>query len=457
MTTEEKTKPQQDYLDSIASFVAEREYGNLPESVRQHAKYVWMDTVGVILAGSLEPQNAALAGRLSDDRGAATILRTGFPHSDPRNAAMANGTAGTFLELDEGHRPTGHPSIYIVPPVLALGESTGATGKQLIEALVLAYEVTSRLAWATRLIQGVHVHGCLGVVGAAVGAAKLLGYPASRIREAINVASCLNGATPLVAAFDGALVRNAYAGFSGHMGIIIADLVESGFTGPADGLSETYTRIIADNFEPRLLVAGLGDDYQITTNYFKMHAACRHLHAPLDALEQALNGRALRPQEVKQVTAFGNAKMAECRRPDPNNALAAKFSVPFGIATGIARNSTGIDAFRQEAVDDPVTRDLAERVVVEVDDGFNRRWPQEQASRVEILLNSGETLVGQVDNPRSAEPNPAGYAELKAKFSSLTSTVFPNGNDIRALDLFMRLEEIPRAGDLTAALRELAG
>ena len=456
MAIQQSTTLKQDYLDTVASFVADTGYADLPEKVRQHAKYMWMDTIGVILAGSLEPQNSALAGRLSVGGGPATILRPGFPRCDAMNAALANGTAGTFLELDEGHRPTGHPAVYIVPPVLALGEVTGATGKQLIESLVLGYEVTARLSWATRFIDGLHIHGCLGVVGAAVGAARVLGYQAPAIREAINVASYLNGATPSQAVVEGALVRNVYAGFSGHMGVLIADLVEAGFTGPRDGLKETYTKLIANSFEPREMVDNLGGEYQITTNYFKLHAACRHLHAPIDALEQALGGRSLRPEEVRRVTVVGTRHTARYGRPDPSNSLSAKFSVPFAIATRIVRNSTGMDAFQQEAVDNPATQALAKKVHVEEDVDFSRRLPHEHPARVEVLLTSGERLVGQVDSPRGDPTSPVSYEEVVDKFSSLTSSIFPDGNDSQAVDLFMSLEDMPRAGELTAALRELA-
>ena len=445
-----------DYLDTIANFVAGTGYDDLPEEVRRHAKYVWLDTVGVIMAGSLEPQPSALAQRLANVEGPATVLRPGFPLCGAREAALINGTAGTFLELDEGHRPSGHPAIYIIPPVLALGEATGASGRQLIEALVLAYEVSARMCRAIRLIPGIHVHGSLGVVGAAVGAARLLGYDAPRIREAINLASCLNVATPSLAAFEGALVRNVYAGFSGHMGLLITDLLESGFTGLLDGPSETYTKLLAHSFNPQFLVDNLGDEYQITTNYFKTHAACRHLHAPIDALDQALGGRVLRPEEVKLVKVVANAHVVTFDRTDPINPLAAKFSLPFSIATRIVRDEAGGEAFNQEAVDNPATRSLAKRIELAEEQSFSQRWPQDHPSRVEVVLTSGESLVGQVDRPLGDQPFPMAYQDLKRKFSGLTSAIFPGGADAHAMDLFLDLEAIPKAGGLTSGLRALS-
>ena len=445
-----------DYLDTLAGFVAGTRYADLSEEVRSHAKYVWMDTAGVILAGSLEPEASALAQRLADDRGSATILRRRFPSSDVKKAALVNGTAGTFLELDEGHHPSGHPAIYIVPAVLALGEKTGASGKQLIEALVVAYEVTARLSYAAPLVKGLQPHGCLGVMGAAVGTARLLGYGASQVREAINIASYLNIATPGLATFEGAQVRDVYAGLSGHTGLLVADLVESGFTGPYDGLSETYTKLIANSFDPERMVSDLGDEYQICANYFKLHAAGRYLHAPLDALEAALRGRTLRPEQVERVKVVGSLTLVMCDEAAPVNSLASKSSLPFGIATRIVSGGSGRDAFQQQALDDPVTKALARRVEMEEDADFSRVWPEKRPARVEVLLTSGETLVGEVDGPRGDRPCDISYEEIKDKFLGLTSATFPGGNNTRAMDLFMRLEETPGAGDLTAALRELS-
>ena len=454
MAIDQKTTTYQDYLDKVSSFIAGTGYDDLPEAVRQHARHVWMDTMGVIMGGSLESENAALAERLRDDRGSSTILRRGFPRADARNAALANGTSGTFLELDEGHWPTGHPAIYIVPAVLALGEKIGATGKQLIESLVLAYEISARIAACSKFVKGIHIHGNLGVIGATIGTARLLGYDASRTREAINVASCLNGATPLLACIEGALVRNVYTGFSGQMGVLVPDLVESGFTGLRDGLGETYTKFISSSFDREAMAADLGQDFLITSNYFKLHAACRHLHPPIDAVEQALVGRSVRPNEVEEIKVLGNAHAFQYNRTDPNNHLAAKFSVPFAVATRISHNSGGREAFQQDAVDDPETRALSAKVKVVEDDEFNRRYP-ERPSRVEIVLRSGETLVGEVDNPRGDSDNPIPYGEVKEKFTSLTSDFFRGGSATQAIDLFMSLEDTT-AGNLTGRLRELA-
>ena len=254
----------------------------------------------------------------------------------------------------------------------------------------------------------------------------------------------------------GSTVRNIYAGLSGHIGLLVADLVESGFTGPYDGLSETYTKIIASSFDPDRMVSGLGDDYQICTNYFKLHAAGRYLHPPLDALEAALGGRTLHPGEVQRVKVVGSSTLAMCDEADPANSLASKSSVPFGIATRIVSGGSGAEAFQQRAVDDPLTKALAHRVVMEEDAAFSRVWPEVRPARVEVLLSSGETLVGEVDGPRGDRPGEISYEEIEDKFLRLTSAVFPDGNVAKAMDLFMRLEETPKAGDLTAALRELA-
>ncbi|MBI2872244.1 MAG: MmgE/PrpD family protein [Chloroflexi bacterium] len=448
----------QDYLDTLCRFLAETRYEDLPAEVRQRASAVFMDTVGVIIAGSLEPEATALSQRLAgDNAGPSTVLRPGFPQAQPQAAALLNGTAGVFLELDEGHRPTGHPGVHVVPPVLALAEETGAGGRQMLEAVVLGYEVTIRLAWACNLVPGIHPHGSLSATGAAVAAARLLGFDAGRTRHALNMAACLALAPPFSAALEGATVRNVYSGMGAHNAVLVARMVESGFTGLRDGVGEVFSKYIATGFNPQRMVEGLGKTYEIATNYFKLHAACRHCHAPLDALARALNGGRLRPDEVDHITVASHYAAAACSRPDPQNPLAAKFSIPFAIATAIVQGHTGVSAFQQAAVDNPATRALARRVSVVVDEGLARRWPQENPARVKVVLKDGQSLTGEVDYPRGEMASAPGFQEeVRSKFLALTEPVFRGNGNARAMELLLGLEEVKNARELTAALRRLA-
>ena len=443
------------YLDALAEYVAETGYDAIPESVRRQARYVLMDTVGAIVSGSAEPENAALAASMASSGGAATILGGGFPHAAPADAALVNGTTGTAMEQDEGHPPVGHPAIYTIPALLALGEELRADGRRLLEALALAYEAYVRLGRSIRFAPGLHTHGSIATVAAAIAAARLLGFDARALREAVSIAACLSAATPFSTANEGATVRNVYAGLAGRTGLLAVRLAADGFSGPADGLRLVYGSLLGSGVDGEKVVHRLGEDFEIATNYFKLHAACRYTHAPLDALERALEGESVAPDDVASVRVVGNANAAACDRADPQNMLAAKFSVPFAIATAIAHGHTKPDAFRQAAVDDPAVRALALRVSVSEEPAYTARFPAEQAADVEVRLASGRVLTGSVTNPRGAERDPVSYAEVEAKFAMLTADAFGERTS-EAQRLLLSVDALPDARQLTDGLRGLA-
>jgi 2-methylcitrate dehydratase PrpD len=122
----------------------------VPNDVLEHTIRVVADTVGVVLGGAKRPEieaytrgDGALFRPIAD--GEARLLVTGFPGADPVSAAFVNATAGTFLELDEGYRPTGHPAMHVVPAALAGAQVLHATGKEFLAAILGGYEVTARL------------------------------------------------------------------------------------------------------------------------------------------------------------------------------------------------------------------------------------------------------------------------------------------------------------------------
>ncbi len=216
-------------------------------------------------------------------------------------AAFLNGTAGTFLEMDEGNRfAKGHPSIHALPAVWAMAEIKGLSGKAAMEALILGYEVGARIGIAAAMRPDMHPHGTWGTVGAAAAVAKLLGYDAAQIRETINVASSLTLASSKRTMLEGGTVRNAYAGISNRMALMAIDLIEAGFIGERDGLSSVFGKVVSERFDTARMIDGLGRDWQIDQNYFKLHSCCRYNHGALDALDILLAKEAVAADTVER-------------------------------------------------------------------------------------------------------------------------------------------------------------
>src|SRR5262245_61877663 len=179
-----------DYLERLSAFVRETTFAALPGPVVAAARLVVLDTLGAMLAGSRLPENARLARLAAERSGARTATLVGHAErAEPMFAALSNATAGVAPEVDEGNRRGGgHPSIHVLPGLLAVAEEAGADGPRLLAALVTGYEVSSRMGGATVPRFNVHTHGTWGTIGTAAAVARVLDLDASAIRQAMNLA-----------------------------------------------------------------------------------------------------------------------------------------------------------------------------------------------------------------------------------------------------------------------------
>lgn len=414
------------WLDTLASFVADFRLESLKPATVEQTSYVMLDTIGAIAGGAAEPEMQALTATLAvSPAGEASVIGTD-KKAVSAAAAFLNGTAGTFLEMDEGNRfAKGHPAIHALPAVWALAEIKGLSGKAVMEALVLGYEIGARIGIAAALRPDMHPHGTWGTVGAATAVAKLLGYDAARIRETINVASSLTLATSKRTMLEGGTVRNAYAGIANRMALMAIDLIEAGFVGERDGLSSVFGRVVSETFDTAKMIDGLGDDWQIDRNYFKLHSCCRYNHGALDALDLLLAREPVAPDAIERVDVASYLYAAELDDQAPRNTLGAKFSVPFAVATRLARGSSAVENFTWDALRDERVQALARRVFVTEDEAMTSRLPQVRPARVDLRLRDGRTLTAAVEANRGDDQDPYSREELTTKYVSLTARVWP--------------------------------
>ena len=411
-------------LDQLSHFASHLRYQYLPAEVQAHTGWVLADTLASIVAGSAEPEMQRLNAVMGLGSGA-TLIGTGQQvHAEA--AALLNGTAGTFLEMDEGNRfSRGHPAIHVLPAALALSEVHGVDAEPFLSALVVGYEVGSRIGAASQLRGAMHPHGTWGTIGAAAACARVLGSQPNTMRETINVSSSMTTATSKRTMLEGGLVRNVYAGLSNRNGVLASQLVACGFTGERDGLSSLFGEIVSEKFDTTILLRDLGSDWHLMHNYFKLHSCCRYNHGTLDALDAmaALNPLPAADRIARiQVTTYHLA--AELNDPAPRNTLAAKFSVPFAVATRIVHQSSALSSFTWEAVRDPRVLALAQKVDIAEDPDMSRRLPNERPARVVITDIDGRQWTGEAGVNRGDDASPYSEEELTHKFLDLTGRVW---------------------------------
>lgn len=445
------------WLRETAAFAASLVFEDLPAEVVARAKAVLLDCIGAIAAGAAEAETKALVARMVAENGTSGAAVIGaHTRTTPAVAAFLNGTAGTMLELDEGNQfARGHPGIHVVPAVLATAARLGSSGRDVLTALALGYEIGSRIGIASRLRVTMHPHGTWGTVGAAVAVAHLHGADAATMVETINVASSLGLTTSRRTMLEGGTVRNTFAGFSNQIGMIVSDLVAAGFVGEADGVATVYGTVCAEDFDPAVMTEALGTRWEIARNYFKRHACCRYNHGAVDALHEIMEtcGTPLSVEAIARIdvaTYVWAAQLAGC---EPQNMLAAKFSLPFVLATTLAHGRASVEAFGDAARADPAIRDLARRVVVVEDPAMTDRLPDLRPARVTVTLLDGRRFTAERLTNRGDTEDPYTPAEIEEKFLELAAPVWGEASARTLMDLVAGLDA---GADASPLLNQLA-
>jgi 2-methylcitrate dehydratase PrpD len=220
-------------------------------------------------------------------------------------------------------------------------------------------------------------------------------------------------------------VRNTYAGISNMLGLTVWDLVRAGFEGERDGVATIFGHVAATDFRPDEMTRELGTRWEVARNYFKRHAACRYTHGALDALGQILAKTGpLQPDQVRRIAVETYVWAAQLDSPAAPNMLAAKFSIPFALATTIAHGAATVPAFRGPARENPAVQALASRVTVTEDPAMTAQLPGLRPARLRLTLADGSRHEAEVTTNRGDTEDPYTEAEVRAKFRELADPVF---------------------------------
>jgi 2-methylcitrate dehydratase PrpD len=445
--TETDARPRPAYLRQLAQFAADTTLESLSASARERARLILADCIPVIAAGMQQPEMKRFVERHLERAapGAAWVIGT-RRRAAVLDAALLNGTAGTWLELDEGNLfAKGHPGIQVVPAAIAMAQDIGSTGSDLLAAVALGYEVSARISRAAETRLSIHPHGTYGVIGAAVAAARLKRFDAAQMLELLNVSATMGMATSRQTLLDGATVRNIFTGHSGFMGLTAVRLVECGFTGEIDGVGNVYSKVLSDTFDRDRVVAGFGAEWLIAESYFKLHPTGRYVHSAIDALEDLLArvpGRRLAVHDIERIevrTYMLAAMLAEKRIV---SSFGARFSVPFALASILVHGQSGLASFEDAAVANPDVQALAQRVDLREDPTHTARYPKETPCDVKIIMKDGAVHAGRCVVMKGEPSNPHTLKDLKDKFFSLGTPVWGDSTTQKVFDGIMNVESI---------------
>ena len=409
----------------LARHVAETQWEDIPDAVRQHAKLVFLDTIGVILAGSAQPEVRQMRAQLGPSGGSgATVLAQGCPSSDPRTAALLNGTAGRSIELCEGHRYVScQGAIQIVPTVLALGEVCQASGRDMLSALILGYDAAVRIGSGVTARALAHQNGQAPLLGAVAAGARLRGLDAAGTSRALRLGATLLLTPSYTNAVAGATMLNVAGGMSGFAGVLAPELALAGFEAQEHAIEEAFGQLVGDGFQPEGIDEALGERWEITRNYFRLRACCNPMYAALDALEEALDDLQPAPEAIERIDVATYRFASAMQNPHPPNTFAARYSMPHAVAALVVHGHAGYRAFTEEVLQDPVIVALRQRVHITEDPAFSAMVPRLKPARVTVTLTDGRQSVRTCESAKGDFAKPFAEPEIRAKFRELAGVL----------------------------------
>ena len=412
--------------EQLAQHISSANFDAMPPEAVEAAKVVILDGLAVTLAGSQETAAQIVADYAREMGGnpQCSAFGHGFKTSPPM-AAFVNGVAGHVLDYEVMWHPATHATSPTLPGILALAESRGAAGQDIVTALITGFEVQGRIrvASAELSLGGFHPPGLVGVMGSAAAGSVMLGLDTQQTRMALGIAASRAGT---VSANTGTMTKSTHCGNAGRMGLEAALLAAKGFTANANVFEhETgYAAVLfGEGFELEAVVRDFGAPYRLVDPgvAIKKHPSQYGTHRGIDAALDLQERYGVDPERIAAVR-IETPVMRYVGRPYPETGLDGKFSFQYTVAASLLDRRIGIETFTDEAVNRPEVKSLLDKTTVdmkpEIPANFDDMW-----IAVRVETTDGQTYVSRCDRPRGIWGNPLSREERLAKVRSCASRV----------------------------------
>jgi 2-methylcitrate dehydratase PrpD len=415
--------------ERLSRFALQLGHADIPAQVRERAKHLILDSVGIGLASIKYTYAAVSLAALSElDTGQSAVIGFGRRLA-LRDAVLMNGILIHGLDFDDTHtRGVIHATASSFPCALAIADRVNSDGASLLTAYIVAVEAATRIGSVARggfHQVGFHPTGLVGAFGCTLAAAKILGLDEDRATMAQGIAlSMASGSLEFLE--DGAWTKRMHPGWAGIAGITAATLAKHGFIGPRgayEGRFGLYATHLAQHFEQAdfgLATEDLGRNWQINEVAVKPLPACHFTHAATDAaialhMAHGLSDGAIRqvsvlvPQEVVQVVCEPVAN-----KRNPANSYDAQFSIPYMVATGLLKGRFTLAELEDEALNDAEVLALASRINYQIDRAST--FPRHYTGEVIVETTDGRTLRHREGINRGCADRPLSSEDIVAKF-----------------------------------------
>ena len=443
----------------LAAFAAELRFEDIPEPVVRKTEDLLVDWFGSAVAGH-GSRPVETIKRFAQAMGPATgpseviIDRT---RTSPYLAAMANAAASHVAEQDDVHNGSVfHPATIVFPAAVAVAQAMGASGRQLLAASVVGYEVGIRVGefLGRSHYRIFHTTGTAGTLAAAATVGHLLGLNAQQMQHAFGSAGTQSAGLWefLRTAADSKQLHTAHGAAAGLMA---AYLARDGFTGAAEILEgpQGMAAGMSSDADPSRLVDGLGTRWATAETSFKYHASCRHTHPAADALLHVMRSHGLKPADIARVVTHVHQGAIDVLGPvvRPTTVHQSKFSMGTVLGLVAQFGHAGLAEFDDHFLSE-VTQMLRDKVEMVLDPEVDGAYPKRWIGKVTVTTTDGRVLHGRVDEPKGDPGNTLSRQEITDKAIRLAtySKGASEADMRRAVDALWQVAGWAKVGPLLA-------
>lgn len=461
-------------VQELARLAATTRDAGLAADLRDDVARRVLDVLGNSLAATAEPPAEAVGRLVREWGGEGRSTAIGAQAMPEPSAALLNGTLAHSLDFDDTHLPSVlHPSASVVPAALAVAESRGASGAQLLDAIGVGIEIAVRLGMAgydsdlgnsVFFENGLHATAICGAVGGAVSAAMLSGVDTDGIADTMGIAASM-GSGLLEANRTGGTVKRIHCGWAAHAAVTAAGLARTGITGPPTVLEGRFGMLQAfcgDRVDLDAITAGLGERWELPGIFFKPYPCNHFTHAGIDAALR-LRTRGIDPSAIESIELGApTAVLRTIGQPPeekavPESGYHAAFSGPYTVAAALLGGG-GLGVFHEDFTDaaaaDPDRLALAATVTCVPDAECDRIFPHQFPAVLRVRLSDGTELTERVDANRGGHGNPLSADELATKFRLNAARAVSGERAERITELTYGLAGL---SEVTTLTRELVG
>ena len=436
----------------IAQRAAALAWQDLPDDLVERTKQCLLDWFAVTMAGAQEDLTGILVSEALEDgaRGPATLVGRSETVL-PSTAALINGAASHALDYDDvNFSMGGHPTVTVVPALLALGEQTKASGRLFIESFVAGYETSGRvgrLVSPSHYQKGFHVTGTVGSFSATAAAGRMLGLDARQLAVAFGIAA--TQAAGLKSNF-GTMCKPLHAGTASEHGLRAARLAAKGFTARGDSLEcdQGFASSQSDHLNAEAALGEPPSGWHLRNNLFKYHAACYLTHAPIECAKEIRLKNNFPPERVRKILLrIDSGADKVCNIPNPTTGLEAKFSLRQTVAMALTGVDTAnLDSYTEAVTREPRIKDLRDKMAIE----FQPHWSHSLAEMA-IQLDDGTTIEVKHDAGIPWADLEKQREAIETKYDSLVTPLLGAAGARRLHDVIERIDSLTDVGELVRA------